>query len=105
MSNGNTTQTMSNSNLLKVGALNINGLTPINECEIVSLLDKGDFDVFMLSETHRRENELRSPLCFQGYDIYCIESGENDRLGGGLATLVKKDIPSMLYEGSSYTLV
>ena len=71
------TDKMKKNKKLKIGSININGLSKSDEHQIEKVLHDEDFDIQCISETHRKENEIRSIPQFEDYKVYLQENTLN----------------------------
>ena len=72
---------------LKIGMLNVDGLSPSSLEDVRSACARKTLDVCVLLETHRRHEELGDDVAIAGYDLHEVRRSDvaGDRGGGGLA--------------------
>ena len=72
---------------LKIGLLNVDGLSPSSLEDVRSACNRKTLDVMVLLETHRRNEELGDDIAITGYDLHEVRRSDvaGDKGGGGLA--------------------
>ena len=77
---------------LKLGLLNVDGLSPSTFEDVQSVIDKKSLDVCILLETKRRHEEIGTDITIPGYDDKEIRRSDTaeDKGGGGIAYYTKQ---------------
>ena len=77
---------------LKLGLLNVDGLSASTFEDVQSVIDRKSLDVCILLETKRRHEEIGTDITIPGYDVKEIRRSDtaDDKGGGGIAYYTKQ---------------